>query len=464
MKKDSKIKKPKKKNKKEKSSKSKTSKINIIIYTILIFAIAFVAGNFFNKVVYPRFLNPTWQELPIPKTVDKDLPFDLLWDVWETAKKEYVKQPVSDEKLFYGALTGVINSLDDPYSSFFNPEDANFFLDTMSGDFEGVGIEITIKDNYLTVISPLPETPAKRAGMKAGDKVYAIDGKDTLGMSLDEAAKLIRGPKGEPVTLTVLHKGASSTEDIKIVRDTIEIETVTWEMKDDNIAYINISHFSGDTWEDFKDIAQVVENSDAQGIILDLRNNPGGYLSTAVDIAGFWLGQKVVTFSKDANDNEEDYKCYGNGKFSNTRTVVLVNEGSASASEIVSGAMQDYSKAVVVGEKTFGKGSVQELKEFKNGAAAKITVAHWYTPDGRSIEEKGINPDVKVEFDKELGEEVNKDPQIQKAIEVIKSDKTIKEYQQERKEREAKEEIEKVEADNKEKDNKTDNKENTDQE
>jgi len=396
------------------------SSIGIIFYTIIIFIIAFIAGNFFNQVVYPRFLTPSWQEISIPKSIDKDLPYDLIWDVWKTAKNKYVDQPVSDKDIFYGSLEGIINSLEDPYSNFFNPEDADFFLDTMSGDFEGVGIEITKKNNYLTVISPLPETPAKRAGMKSGDKILAIDDKDTMGMSLDEAAKHIRGPKGEPVTLTVLHKGASSTEDIEIVRDTIEIETVSWEMKTEDIAYINISHFSGDTWQDFKNIAQVVKNSQPKGIILDLRNNPGGYLDTAVDVAGFWLGRKVVTVSKDAKDLEQEYKCYGNGLFSDIKTVVLVNGGSASASEIVSGAMQDYDQAVVIGTKTFGKGSVQELEEFSNGSAAKITVAHWYTPKGRSIEENGIMPDLEIELkEKDIHEKDEDDFQIQKAVETL---------------------------------------------
>src|SRR6056297_696252 len=372
------------KNKSNKNPKSKNSKsVGIFFYTIIIFIIAFLAGNFFNHTIYPRFLTPSWEEISVPKTVDKNLPFNLIWEVWETAQEDYVEQPVSDKDLFYGSLGGIIKSLDDPYSTFFNPEDADFFLDTMSGDFEGVGIEITIKDNYLTVISPLPETPAKRAGIEAGDKIYSIDGKDTLDMSLDEAARLIRGPKGESVTLTVLHKGASSTEEIEIVRDTIELETVSWEIKDENIGYINISHFSGDTWKDFKNIARVVKNANPKGIILDLRNNPGGYLGTSVDIAGFWLGQEIVTVSKDGNDNEEEYKCYGNGQFKEIPTIVLVNEGSASASEIISGAMQDYEQGLILGEKTFGKGSVQELKEFSDGSAVKITVAHWYTPKGR---------------------------------------------------------------------------------
>jgi len=441
------------KNKSNKNPKSKNSKsVGIFFYTIIIFIIAFLAGNFFNHTIYPRFLTPSWEEISVPKTVDKNLPFNLIWEVWETAQEDYVEQPVSDKDLFYGSLGGIIKSLDDPYSTFFNPEDADFFLDTMSGDFEGVGIEITIKDNYLTVISPLPETPAKRAGIEAGDKIYSIDGKDTLDMSLDEAARLIRGPKGESVTLTVLHKGASSTEEIEIVRDTIELETVSWEIKDENIGYINISHFSGDTWKDFKNIARVVKNANPKGIILDLRNNPGGYLGTSVDIAGFWLGQEIVTVSKDGNDNEEEYKCYGNGQFKEIPTIVLVNEGSASASEIISGAMQDYEQGLILGEKTFGKGSVQELKEFSDGSAVKITVAHWYTPKGRSIEENGIMPDVEVKLQKadfidnkdedKDEDDDQKDPQINRAIEILQNKDKYKELiKKETKKAENKEEV-----------------------
>jgi carboxyl-terminal processing protease len=352
------------------------------------------------------------------KSSSPDFDQDMFWHVWATIKKNYVNQPVEDKDLFYGALKGLVMGLDDPYSTFLEPEMAKEFLESMSGSFEGVGMEIGIKDGRLTVVAPLPHTPAFRAGLRAGDKIFAINGKDTSTMNLDEAVHLIRGPKGTPVVLTIWHPGENATEEVSIIRDVINIKTVSWELKENQIAYLSITHFNEETWSEFKDIAQVIVRADPQGLIVDLRNNPGGYLDTAVKIAGYWIADEVAVFSKDSSGKETEYHASGKGELSHLPTIVLVNQGSASASEILAGALQDYDHAVILGEQTFGKGSVQELESLFDGSALKLTVANWYTPLGRFISEEGIVPDIKVELTEEdfINEQ---DPQLERAQSIL---------------------------------------------
>ena len=343
---------------------------------------------------------------------------NLFWQTWSLVKKNYVKQPVEDQDLFYGALKGLVMGIDDPYSVFLKPDLAKKFLDDMSGSFEGVGMEVGMKDGRVTVIAPLPDTPAFRAGIRPGDKIFAVDDKDISGLSLDEAVNLIRGEKGTPVVLTIWRDGETKTEDIEIIRDVIDVKSVSWELKGNNIAYLNITHFSEDTWPDFKDVAQVIVRAKPNGLVVDLRNNPGGYLDTAVNMAGYWLGQNVIVVSKNAREIEREYRSNGLGELKHIPTIILVNEGSASASEILAGALQDYKQATILGEKTFGKGSVQELESLSDGSALKLTVARWYTPLGRSIEEQGILPDIEVILTQE-DYILNRDPQLDRALLIL---------------------------------------------
>jgi len=343
---------------------------------------------------------------------------NLFWQTWSLVKKNYVKQPVEDQDLFYGALKGLVMGIDDPYSVFLKPDLAKKFLDDMSGSFEGVGMEVGMKDGRVTVIAPLPDTPAFRAGIRPGDKIFAVDDKDISGLSLDEAVNLIRGEKGTPVVLTIWRDGETKTEDIEIIRDVIDVKSVSWELKGNNIAYIKLSHFSDNTLQDFQNIARVVLNANPKGLILDLRNNPGGYLDTAVDIAGYWLGNEKIVSSRDAKNYEKEYRASGRAEFKNIPAVVLINQGSASASEILAGALQDYKLATILGEKTFGKGSVQELESFSDGSALKLTIAHWYTPLGRSINEEGIMPDVEIKMTEE-DYNLERDPQLYRALEIL---------------------------------------------
>jgi len=353
----------------------------------------------------------------LPEHLSKDVDFDLFWKVWDLVKKNYVHQPVADTKLFYGALSGIVSAVEDPYTVFFDPDTAKKFQQELEGAFDGIGAELGIKNRQLTIIAPLPDTPAEKAGLMAGDKILAIDGKDTTNMALDYAVSLIRGQGGTEVTLTIWRDTWEKPKDFKIKRDRIEVASVKWEMKKD-IAYIEINHFNEDTTGKFNQAITELLPKNPKGIILDLRNNPGGFLDTAVEVAGEWIEKNVVVVEQTDDGQKNEERSEGLARLQNMETVVLVNEGSASASEIVAGALQDYGKATLVGKKTFGKGSVQNLEALPDGSAVKITVAEWLTPKGRLIDKEGIAPDQEVDLTEE-DYNANRDPQLEKALELL---------------------------------------------
>jgi len=372
-----------------------------------------------NSKNYGKVIN---KDQPLPDFLQKDVDFNLFWEVWNKIQTEYIDRPVGETKLLYGALSGLVASLRDPYSVFLEPEPAKEFTDDLKGRFEGIGAEIGIRDNILTIISPLPGSPAESAGLKAGDKVVEIDGYDTTNISLQEAVRRIRGKKGTKVTLKVFREKDGDFHEITIVRDVIKIVSVKWEMKENNIAYIKITNFNQDTDTRFKKAVGEILLKNPKGIILDLRNNPGGYLDQAVTISSYWLPRgKVVVQEEFANKDKKQYLANGQAQLKNYKTVVLVNQGSASGSEIVAGALQDHGVAKLVGEKTFGKGSVQNLENLSDGSALKLTIARWLTPHGRQIDVTGIEPDETVELTEEDFKS-NRDPQLKKAIEILTQD------------------------------------------
>jgi carboxyl-terminal processing protease len=355
----------------------------------------------------------------LPPFALKDVDFNMFWDVWKLAKSQYVDQPVSDKDLFYGALDGMVFGLQDHYSTFFDPESAQAFNDELDGTFFGIGAQIGLdKDGFITVIAPLPGTPADKAGILAEDHILAIDTVDTTGMSVDEAVKKIRGEKGTSVKLVILSKGAKTPKTVEITRDEISVKSVTWKMRDDGIAVITVTIFNEDTTKLFADAVTDIMKKNAQGLVVDLRNDPGGLLDSAINLAGYWMDGKTAVMEEVRGKRTETI-ARGNNLLSKMPTMVLVNGGSASASEILSGALQDYHFAGLVGEKTFGKGSVQEYHDLPDGSAVKITVARWLTPLGRSIDKEGIMPDTVVPFTVE-DLHANRDPQLQKAIDLLK--------------------------------------------
>ncbi len=358
----------------------------------------------------------------LPDYLGKDVNFKNFWKVWDILKAKHIdRDKITDTQLYYGALKGVVEALNDPYSAYFNPATSKEFSDELQGKFEGIGAEIGIRDERLTVIAPLPDSPAEKAGIKALDKILAIDDKDTTGIALDQAVKNIRGDKGTTVTLSIVRQGSAEVKKITITRDTIKIKSVTYQNKD-GYAYIKISNFNADTNSLFLEAVTELVKSSPKGVILDLRNDPGGYLDTAVAIAGYWVTRGEVVVKEEFNEAElnQDYRSSGSAQLKDYPTAVLVNGGSASASEIVAGALQDLGLATIIGAITFGKGSVQELEKLSDGSSVKITIARWLTPHGRTIEKNGITPDIIVEMNDE-DYEANRDPQLDKAIATLKS-------------------------------------------
>ena len=358
--------------------------------------------------------------VPLPPA-DADL--SLFWETWHALEENFVdKSKIDHQKMVYGAIAGMVASLDDPYTAFFEPTESKKFLEDTSGSFEGVGMEIDIRQNQLQVVSPLENSPAKKAGIMAGDAIIKINDKSTAGITTDEAVDLIRGPKGSEVVLTLYRDDWKETKDFKLIRDVIKVPSLKWEIKDGDIAYIQLYQFTEKATQDFRAAAVDIINSPAKRVVLDLRNNPGGYLTVSQDIAGWFLkkGQLVTRESMGENRGETEYRSNGPSLLEKYPLVVLINQGSASASEILAGSLRDNRQIQLVGEKSFGKGSVQELIPFNNGSSLKVTVAKWLTPKGGQISEVGLTPDVEV---KRTLEDIEKeaDPQLDKAIEIVKN-------------------------------------------
>jgi len=357
----------------------------------------------------------------IPKYLQKDVDFNLYWDVWNVLKNKYYSKDIADTKLFYGSLQGLVASLGDPYSVFMTPTDADQFQKDLEGSFEGIGAEIAVKNNQLIVVAPLDESPAMKAGLRPKDWILKIDGVVTDGMNANEAVKRIRGEGGTTVTLTIYREGLSQPLEVKIVRDTIVVKSVSWEYKNNgSTIWLKVRQFNDDTMPLLdKAITEIHNKPQVKNIVLDLRNNPGGYLESAVKMAGEWDGSAIVVSEKNRNGSEANYTANKPARLANYKTVVLVDGGSASASEIVAGALHDWGKAQIVGIKTFGKGSVQELDNLSDGSQIKLTIAKWFTPKGINIDEQGIEPDIKIELTEE---DYNKDrdPQLDKALELLR--------------------------------------------
>lgn len=354
---------------------------------------------------------------------DKTIDFSLFWKVWGILKDKYVdKSKLDAHELFYGAIDGMLAATGDPYTTFFSPKENQEFNEDISGTFEGIGAEMGMKDDIITIIAPLDGMPAEKAGLLPGDKIVKIDGVVSSGYSLDEAVKHIRGPKGTSVTLTIFRVGEEETRDIVVQRGVILVKSVRFEMKDNGVAYIRVSRFGDDTEAGFKDAVKQTLAKKASGLVIDLRSNPGGFLETAVSMASMMLPSgKVVVMEENGKGERTELKARGGDVLSGLPTVVLINEGSASASEILAGALRDNRDNVrLVGKKSFGKGSVQELISVSADTAVKITVARWLTPSGKQIHNVGITPDDEVGISAD--DRTNKrDPQLDKASEVIQS-------------------------------------------
>lgn len=404
-----------------------------IIFVVLVMALA--SGGFYAGIRYQQLFPPSGTPGPAteiinrtngqPQTVD----FSLFWEVLSRLEKRYVDQDklLDKRELVYGAIEGMVNSLGDPYTVFLKPEESKKFEEQIKGSFGGVGIEIGMRKEVLTVIAPIKNTPAEKAGVLAGDLIIKIDDQDSSGLSIDEAVTRIRGKKGTAVKLTIARASLKEPKDFTIVRDEIKIPTVEWELISDragrkSIAHLQLFVFNRNVDAEFNKIVKEILASEAESIILDLRNNPGGLLDSSVNIASAFLGPNQVVVSERFADKTETVLKTNNGSpLKKYPLVILINKGSASASEILAGALRDNRQIKVIGETSFGKGSVQELLDFPESAekaTLKVTIAKWYTPSGVSISDEGIKPDIEIKRTEEDVEN-KKDPQLEKAVEII---------------------------------------------
>ena len=392
--------------------------IQFLIVAIVFFAIGFAAGQkkisvekrgFIPKVTVTNSLPPQNQ------TVD----FSLFWNVWETLPKSYIDKSAFDgQKLLYGAISGMVRSLGDPYTAFLNPDQNAQVKDELAGTYEGVGIQIGFNENNrLVVIAPLKDTPAEKAGLLARDLILKIDEKDTLDVTLPEAVDLIRGPAGSKVKLLLSHKDERETYEVEIERAKINVRSVDVEFKNTDrgeVAVIKVSRFGDKTNSEWDEVIGQVLERKVKGVIVDMRNNPGGLLSSSVYVASEFVDGTVVK-QQMADGSVQSLTASRAGKIGKTKLVVLVNEGSASASEIFAGAIQDKGRGKIIGEKTFGKGTVQDVVDLPGGAGLHVTVAKWLTPKGNSIHDDGIKPDIVVSISKEQRQS-KQDPQLDRAL------------------------------------------------
>jgi carboxyl-terminal processing protease len=406
-----------------------------LILMLATFSAGFVTGRTMEVPPwFPVALQPVFEQSavwlsPPSSSLENGTPEELnelfhpFWQAWDLVHDFYVDQPVDNEVMMRGAIRGMMDSLGDPHTSYLDPvmfEAANAHL--QGEEYEGIGAWVDTTQDYLTIISPMPGSPAEKSGLKPGDKIVAIDGEDMTGLDGEAVRQKVLGPEGSTVVLTVLREGTSETFDVEVVRESILVPTVTGEILDDNIAYIQLFTFGDSTSGDLRDTLEEVLKQNPQGLILDLRNNGGGYLDTAIEVVSEFIDKGVVMYEEYGDGRSETYEAKSGGLATEIPMVVLINQGSASASEIVAGAIQDRDRGYLVGETSYGKGSVQTYSELlDNQGAVRVTIARWLTPKHRQIAGQGLNPDFPVEITEADLVEGN-DPQLQNAIDVLLND------------------------------------------
>ena len=379
---------------------------SIFVIILACLAIGFVAGN---KFAYSYSTNIFSGENGVSKA-----DMDLFWQAYEKLNGQYLGE-IDKKEFVYGAISGAFASVGDPYTVFLPPKISEDFAKELSGELEGIGIQIGILDDYPTVIAPLKDSPAQKVGIKAKDKIVQVDDLDTKGQLIDLIVSKIRGPEGTKVTLKIERDGQPMQ--FEVIREKIRVDTVEVNMIGD-VANILINEFGTTTFDEFTKAVNQVEEKNISKIVLDLRNNPGGILDTAVQIAGYLFNPDTTIVIEKGKASEKIHKTSGPGSLKNTALVVLVNEGSASAAEILAGAIQDNDRGEVIGAKTYGKGTVQQLDFLPQATSVKITVAKWLTPDGHDIDETGIIPDTEIE-DGENHLFSDSDPVLNRAVQLL---------------------------------------------
>ena len=407
-------------------------------------ALLLAVGSFFSGIQVDNLIQKEEQTASLfsffgvspmaPTNEEADL--SQFWEVWKLLDEKFIAasstETLSSEDKINGAIEGLVATYGDPYTVFLPPVESAAFAEDISGNFSGIGMEVGLRENVVTVISPLPDTPAERAGLVAGDLILKIDGESTEGMQIDEAVSRIRGEKGTSVLLSVYREGDLEIKEVSVTRDTISIPTVVTETVD-GVFIIRLYSFNAISEMKFQEALREYIESGSDSLVLDMRGNPGGYLQSAVSIASFFLptGKVVVRESYGGNEEEKVYRSQGRTmrEFAPKKMVVLVDNGSASASEILAGALKEHGVATVIGVDTFGKGSVQELIPLPDGSSVKITVARWLTPEGVSISDSGLSPNIIIKRTPQQRLD-NVDPQQEAAIKFIKGETVVSETEE----------------------------------
>jgi carboxyl-terminal processing protease len=403
---------------------SSFEKFQKFLITLLLVAAFFYGGYYFGKRGFQIELkkNPPIVEIINKDPTNKKVDFAMFWQVWDMVSVDYLHRPVDAQQMVYGAISGMVSSLGDPYSSYLPPKVNEIVNGDLTGNYEGVGAELGIKDSQLVVISPLDGSPAKAAGVKAGDKILEINGDSTFGLTVTDAVSRIRGTANTQVKLT-LQTSADKPRTVAITRGVINMPSISWKDMGDGVAYIRVSRFYGeDTNKDWDKVVSELNIGMKQldTIIVDLRDNPGGYVGSAVHIAGEFYRNKPVYFQELATGEQKEFDTQRVGAFDNVPVVyVLINGGSASASEIVAAALRDNIGAKLLGTKSFGKGTMQTAQDFDDGSGLHLTIAKWLTPKKEWVHTVGIQPDIVVEMTDE-DRNNGRDPQLDKALELAK--------------------------------------------
>lgn len=396
-----------------------------LVILILVFVLGWQLGHRDYTVTWSKFKPTVKISNQQPPRKDVDIDFKLFWETWDLVSSKYIdKKAIDPQKLYYGAIQGMVAAIGDPYTTFLPPQAQKSTKEQLGGSFEGVGIQLGFnKDKRLVVIAPLKDTPAFKAGVKAGDIIVEIDKKDVTALSLPEAVSLIRGPKGTTVILSLFGESDTKPREIPLTRDTIVVKSVEFESKQTKsgkkIGYIRISSFGEKTKDEWDDAVSDALSSASEGIIVDVRNNPGGLLDGAVYISSEFLDQGVVVMQENASGNRQEQGVIRLGKLFKQPLAVLINKGSASASEIFAGAIQDRERGTLVGEQSFGKGTIQSAEDLPESTGIHITTAKWLTPNGTWVHGTGLTPDVEVEFTAGGEDDPKSDPQLDKALEIL---------------------------------------------
>jgi carboxyl-terminal processing protease len=388
------------------------------IFVIMVLGIIIVSAAFLSGFGAGFSLAPA-RPSPVAAAGEESSEFAVFWEAWHLIESEFYGELPTMQEVTYGAIRGVLVAISDDGTSFIDPERAAVMREDVTGGFEGIGAVVNMLPNgRLIIVEPLLGRPAAQAGIQQGDLVLQVDDTPIQNMTLIEAVSLIRGPAGSTVRLTILRKGVREPFEVAIVRERIEIEVVESRMLDDDIAYVRLTEFNAKATKELKEALRELLAQEPKGLIFDLRSNPGGFLQTSVEVASQFLDEGPVLVEKGKGDLERQYPVESGGLATEVPLVVLINMGSASASEIVAGAIQDSGRGILVGDRSFGKGSVQLPHTLSDGSELRVTIARWFTPKGREIQGIGIIPDIEVETTLE-DLEAGQDPQLERAVEYL---------------------------------------------